>query len=358
MKYFCMVGLVLIIVAMLFHRPTSVEGFASSAGYAGLLGWPAPSSGDNTTNIALIKEALKGKETGGKMIGGWVLAAYSNPSLWGTDATVNTLLPGGFQGDPSVLPNPDVKGTSNTFLTLGGDGVGAAGDCSGEDFIDAAAKWVNDNKPAGICFDAEGCYGGQLADTVSDLSNNVIPKLKEKVSAPLKYILCPLGDLDAGSIPSRDKCKAFDFLAPMLYYGNTTYDSKGISDIKGWLERWESAGWKKNEIILTYQSVSAATSKNGPAVLNGLAAMLVGTDPGPVPPSPPGPPAPPGPSKPTTRCGSDWSDANTNCHKACATKEDCTSAGMSNCFADLDPSPCDSVLSDQKSKHDLAEKLF
>ena len=307
----------------------------SSEGYAGLFGWPSSTSSYNEQNIALIKNALKNKNLDDKMIGGWVMASYGNTSLWGSDNIINTLLPGGFQSDPTMLPNPKVKGSSNTFLTLGGEGVGQPGDCSNDAFIQTVANWINQHGCTGICFDTEGCYGGSLSDTVSSL-NNFISNLEAKLTnKSLKYILCPLGDLDPSEIPHRSVCNKFHLLAPMLYWGNDTYDKIDITLINSWIQNWINKGWKESEIILTYQSTSAATSKDGPSVLNNLAAMLVNADPEPVPPAPA--PAPgPGPSSSTQRCGLNWSDANKNCHKSCTTKDDCKDDFPDgNCFASL-----------------------
>jgi len=56
------------------------------------------------------------------------------------------------------------------------------------------------------------------------------------------------------------------------------------------------------------------------------------------------PPPPPPPSSPakkssssTTRCGSNWSNANSNCKSACTTNAQC---GGLSCYADLSLSPC------------------
>ena len=364
-KHLCMAGLILIIFFMLFQKTNNIEGFSGSTGYAGLLGWPSLSQDNNTQNIAIIKNAIKGKDLGDKMIGGWVQAAYGHNSLWGSDSVINTLLPGGFQSDPSIMPGSSVKGSKNTYLTLGGDGVGGLGACSTGTFIQTVADWVNQNDCTGICFDTEGCYGGTLDDTVKNLTSDFIPELESKIKKSLKYILCPPGDIDSGSIPSREDCSKFDLLAPMLYYGDTTYDKKNISDITGWIQNWKTAGWKESEIILTYQSTSAATSSDGPKVLNNLAAMLIGADPGPAPPAPPKPPTPPGPGpgpgpgppSSTQRCGKDWSDANSNCHTSCTGPQDCDPNifGTNNCYANLDKCKDNT---NNNSKMELADKLF
>ena len=79
---------------------------------------------------------------------------------------------------------------------------------------------------------------------------------------------------DIANVPSRSLCKAFHYVSPMLYWGDNTYDVKDENDIKEWINAWLDAGWKKNEIILTYQSNSAANSENGESVLKYLLSIL------------------------------------------------------------------------------------
>ena len=125
----------------------------------------------------------------------------------------------------------------------------------------------------------------------------------------------------------------------MLYWGTHTYDTKGITDIKGWIGKWIAKGWRESEIILTYQSHSAANSIKGPEILNNLAAMLVGKEPDDIPPDPT--PSDPTPSGSSTRCGINWSDANNNCHESCVTRDDCPEKyGSNGCYANLSMDSC------------------
>lgn len=189
-------------------------------------------------------------ETLETLIGGWCQCAYGNKSTWGPD--INTLLPGGFQGDGAIGPSNPPKGSTtipNIFMTIGGDGV------LGDKCLDVITQIQNAETvgATGICFDMEGCLKGQLSNV-----KNFVTQAR-KTHPKWKFILTPQGDEDP--IPYRDN-STFDYVAPMLYWGNDTYDTVTFERIQGWIQNWLNAGWPPSKLILTFQSYSASTHQD------------------------------------------------------------------------------------------------
>ena len=71
----------------------------------------------------------------------------------------------------------------------------------------------------GLAFDMEGCLDGKTDDLASALV---------AAGKPMPTMYVPLGDV--ADPPAYDDIKgAFDFIAPMLYYGSASYQSDGIT---------------------------------------------------------------------------------------------------------------------------------
>ena len=154
------------------------------------------------------------------VMGGWCQAAYGNKCTWGPQATV--IAPGSFQAD-ALLPPTESNWAGQPYpggvwLTMGGVGVGATNpaECLDIEKILAEAKSVG---ATGLAFDMEGCLDGKTSDLVAAL---------EKAGKPLPTMYVPLGDVN--DKPKYEDLKgAFDFIAPMLYYGDTSYQGQGIT---------------------------------------------------------------------------------------------------------------------------------
>ena len=119
----------------------------------------------------------------------------------------------------------------------------------------AASKGAN-----GICYDTEGWVTKENANTMA---------AQYKSKYPVQ-IVCPPGDPGAAFANPGN----FTHVAPMLYWGETSYQGKiTIPWIDQAIAGWESAGWSKSQIILTFQSQSAAIAP-GPTVLAHLKGLL------------------------------------------------------------------------------------
>ena len=186
------------------------------------------------------------------MIGGWC-QCYGDTSKWG--ANVNVLCPGGFQpgssGKPPIGPINPVDTTqyiNGVYLTLGGNGV--EGDCLNVNTAISNAKKIN---ATGFCFDMEGCLNNNLDGVINFI--NTVTKL---TGSSYKYMYTPQGD--GNPTITEHQISKFDYIAPMFYWGNDTYDKVTINMIKGWINNWITAGVPPNKLILTFQSASAANN--------------------------------------------------------------------------------------------------
>lgn len=197
-------------------------------------------------------------------LGGWCAAKehFKCGDVW---PSVDIILPGGFQPDPSVLPG---KGNWQqgipAFLTMGGAGVGIAGQdpCLQPEVLEKAAR---DLGVTGIAYDAEGCYYG-MQD--SDKLKNVVKKIRD-INPDLKHMLVPVGDLgDVGGLFGDDG--TFDYFAPMLYWGLGSYNDIDWAKVDKWRKDWKKQGWKASKTFLTFQSKSAYEDAHGREVLENL----------------------------------------------------------------------------------------
>ena len=159
--------------------------------------------------------------------GGFCLAAYRHRCTWGLQA--NVIAPGSFQQNALLPPTKSNWAgqpyPGGVWLTIGGVGVGVTSpaDCLNIDKIVAEAKLVG---ATGLAFDMEGCLAGKTADLVAAL---------EKAGKPMPTMYVPLGGVN--DKPKYEDVKgAFDVIAPMLYYGDGSYQSQGITCnmIKTW----------------------------------------------------------------------------------------------------------------------------
>lgn len=211
-----------------------------------------------------LGHASEGLKLPPKALGGWCMAAFGNQCTWGHRA--NILLPGGFQADAKIYPNPQNWAgqafPKGVWFTMGGEGVGTINPqaCFDIPEIERQAKLAG---ATAIGFDIEGCYDDRLDDLVDAIKAH-------KPDMPLMYI--PLGDLVVKP-KYEDLKETFDFIAPMLYYGENSYQGNGITcvRIKQWVQEWHEAGWPVRKMYLTFQSQSAANDERGQAVLRCLA---------------------------------------------------------------------------------------
>ena len=181
------------------------------------------------------------------------------------------ILPGGFDVNPDILPQTSKYNgqsyNSGAWLTMGGDGVGSptnTGHCLDITWLESKHSQL---AARGLCFDMEGCLNHPASQ---DLIGQLVQKLKNE--KPFHTIFTPKGDLASQHIPTYEDMKeAFDFAAPMFYWGDTTYRNVNCNMVKGWLQNWLNKGWPKEKLFVTYQGTSAAQDTNGPAVLLCLA---------------------------------------------------------------------------------------
>lgn len=210
---------------------------------------------------------FKGARRAQPAVGGWCQAAWANKCTWGSDA--NVILPGGFQPDATVLPNPGNWNSQSypdgVWLTIGGEGVGVNDpkDCLD---IPLLVQWAEKVGATGLSFDMEGCldYNTKLQPLMDAL---------EKTPTKLQKMFVPLGDIgDVGPVPKySDLSGTFDVAAPMFYWGATTYQgSIDCAKIKVWINSWLEAGWPQDKMYLTFQSQSAAADEKGQLVLKCL----------------------------------------------------------------------------------------
>lgn len=202
------------------------------------------------------------------LIGGWCAAAWAHKCTWGSNA--NIICPGGFQRDASIVPTNSQNWLSSggpyekVFLTVGGYGVvDNAEVCTDVTFLSNAAKKIS---ATGIAFDMEGCLEASkvdmsvLADTIKALQTH----------HSLEAMLVPM----ASSPSTYDKLKVAKYVAPMLYAGDSTYDSQDCAATMKLAAGWVSAGWPTSKTFLTFQSKSAS-SPAGQKVLPCLAGKVV-----------------------------------------------------------------------------------
>ena len=157
-----------------------------------------------------------------KIYGGWIYqgnnADYSKSCI-ALNNNINTLCPFGvINNNNNEKCNYNLakipSHIKNVWVTLGGAGITKG------PTVDYISAYIKKNPSiTGIIFDIEG-WVDQLS--TGDLMN-YIQKLKS-IGKKLKYIYAPKGDMQ--SLPSEKFLKNFDYVAPMLYSGSTSYTSK------------------------------------------------------------------------------------------------------------------------------------
>jgi len=184
---------------------------------------------------------------------------------------------------------------TNIWVTLGG-GKGKSGAVAGPgspakfiDFLDAQTK-IN-----GVMFDMEGWLTYDLAVEYV----NIIKAWSEGNGRPITYVLVPGGGIVPPK-PTDEIMNVFNYIAPMLYYGEDSYtsataawgfssafnnsyncttgpffgwcpfpDGNGKCYIDKWLEGWVSL--EASKVILTVQSVAATQCLT---ILDGIKKLL------------------------------------------------------------------------------------
>jgi len=135
----------------------------------------------------------------------------------------------------------------------------------------------------------------------------------------------------------------------MTYNGNSIYvtrvDTGGMNfDLNhpAFQQLCGQAGIDAGQCTINYQVVSASNCPGNPNA---------GSSSKSPPPPPPPPPSSPSSGKSgakTTRCGKNWSSANSKCGTSCTTNAQCSSG--QTCYASLSTSPCGSnAVADQSS---------
>ena len=268
-------------------KPQPQTPCPSKPTFAGIVGWTANNYAIDVDNINRIicKQPCIANYTD-LIFGGWCMCAY-NDHTWQKDpndsngtellAPINTILSGSFQSDPTITPSyPNTTNTShNVYLTIGGAGVGDSL-ClvnDRETHIQNAGKI----KAVGFCFDMEGCLNykthATAMDTIATFIAYVNTHYKDK---NYKFIYTPQGDIDPVTYPEFFKhADKFNYVAPMLYWGDDTYKTVNKSTIYGWIQNWINNGWKESQIILTFQSKSAYTYKDTNSIIEDLADAVI-----------------------------------------------------------------------------------
>jgi len=204
---------------------------------------------------------------------GWCQAAYSNECTW---PAAPILLPGGFQADATVPPEPVNWNPDNfqqVWLTIGGQGVGVTNPdvCLN---VDDQISYAEKIGATGINFDMEGCLDPATNPDILSEIGTFVDAVKS-TKPDYKFVYVPQGG--AAVATPKDQAAFFDYVAPMQYGGTDSYqvESQGYSwdQIQGYIQNWVDAGWTPDMMFLTYQSASAAAEPNGPEVLTKLCTM-------------------------------------------------------------------------------------
>jgi len=198
------------------------------------------------------------------------MGAKGNKCLWNGKGDV--LLPGGFQPDPMTPPDKTWADDAyaNVWLTIGGANVGSqsnTGDCLNVQKQLGFAEGINAN---GFNFDMEGCLA-QYIPGIMDKIKVFIQQVKEKHPDKYTFVYVPAGG--ATEPVEYDDSFGFDYVAPMQYGGPTSYQPGGgysQDQIKGYMQKWVSKGWKPSMTFVTYQSVSANADDEGKETLKFL----------------------------------------------------------------------------------------
>jgi hypothetical protein len=130
-------------------------------------------------------------------------------------------------------------------------------------------KSGNEKTCTGIAFDLEGILepNGPRGDVMGTI-RQIIPILCEKYGYN-KFIW--VGGYEA--MPAQDD-SPFTHVAPMLYWGNSSYNKSTPADFKkpnyfdGVCERAKSLGWSGDQLFLTFQSYSAVNGDLGETIMD------------------------------------------------------------------------------------------
>ena len=236
------------------------------------------------------------------IIGGWCQCAYGNKPVWKDQPRVNTIIAGGFQGIGSIGPFGKEINISNNlslddtcygknilkkythkWLSVGGAAVG----CNGEkescpeyrkSCLDNALELINKYNFNGIAFDMEGCLS-LTHDVMNDI-NQWITTNKTTLGLDFKYVYV------GGKWPSGYDFSNFTYICPMLYTNDESYNNAVGAErkIDEYITSWTDNDWQKDQIILTYQAISAMGGRdnrspdninNGKIVLQYLTNLLI-----------------------------------------------------------------------------------
>jgi hypothetical protein len=245
------------------------------------------------------------------IIGGWCQCAYGNKPVW-DQPSVNTIIAGGFQGIGSIGPFGKEINISNNlslddtcygknildkythkWLSVGGDKVGCKGETNkkGEYItfcpqhvntcLDNALELIQKYNFNGIAFDMEGCLS-LTHDVINDI-NIWITTNKTTLGPDFNYVY--VGE----KWSSEYDFSNFTYICPMLYSSDNSYNNVtgAKSIIDEYINSWTANGWQKDQIILTYQAISAMGGRplsgdrsetdinNGKIVLQYLTNLLI-----------------------------------------------------------------------------------
>ena len=220
------------------------------------------------------------------IIGGWCMCANNFP-LWDSTKT-NTLIAGGFDPDGSIGPfdkfgisisnnlslndkcfnSSFLDNYDNKWLSVGGDWVGCkslSSSCPNE-YSDCLNKnniirLINKYKFNGIAFDMEGCL--HLDNSSVTIFNSIKELILDIKTEYPKFIFVYVGEdylpYYSNYLSSSGTNNLFTYIAPMLYWGDTTYQSTyTTTNIDNTLKTWTDNDWSNDQIILTFQTISAA----------------------------------------------------------------------------------------------------
>ena len=261
------------------------SGKSLTGNFAGLMGWAMPAAGAanlDSANNSMSK--LQGLLTKDKIVGIWCGSGCND---WNPTAPTqapcsvkitsgNTIALGSFQyGLVGVNANCS-KNFTNKWYTMGGEGV----DPKQAEAFDATAiiKQADSMNTNIVCFDMEGPY----SDCAKPgwFSKNMLNKLKKLIDdirtqrKDFIFVLCPLGDIGpngpsdgtkwlAGQIPYMptfaETKDHFDYVCPMLYWGDTTYNLVDSERIGMWIADWinpDVGGYPPERIILTWEDTA------------------------------------------------------------------------------------------------------
>ena len=261
------------------------SGKSLTGNFAGLMGWAMPAAGaDNLDSANNSMSKLQGLLTKDKIVGIWCGSGCND---WNPTApkqapcsvkitSGNTIALGSFQyGLVGVNANCS-KNFTNKWYTMGGQGV----DPKQAESFDATAiiKQADSMNTNIVCFDMEGPY----SDCAKPgwFSKNMLNKLKKLIDdirtqrKDFIFVLCPLGDIGpngpsdgtkwlAGQIPYMptfaETKDHFDYVCPMLYWGDTTYNLVDSERIGMWIADWinpDVGGYPPERIILTWEDTA------------------------------------------------------------------------------------------------------